>query len=64
MVLVSAGALEDALRQYNFADLFFYVINLFRPQTKKTIFNFELFSLLNCSVYSRLFIVIMHENSQ
>ena len=31
-MLVSAGALEDGLRQYNFADQFSCVINLFRPQ--------------------------------
>ena len=37
ILLVSAGALEDDLRQYNLADLFSYAINLFRPQTKKNI---------------------------
>ena len=35
LVLVSAGALEDGLRQYNFTDIFSYVINSFRPQAKK-----------------------------
>ena len=61
-VLVSAGALDDALRQYNFTDLFSYLTNLFRPQTKgKKKFNFESFSLLSCFVYFHLFIAIIDE---
>ena len=39
LVLVSAGALDDTLGQYNFADLFSYVNNLFGLQLEKKTYS-------------------------
>ena len=37
LVLVSAGALEDGLHQYNFAELFSYVVQFVQTSNKKKI---------------------------